>query len=76
MDVLDPRLALITAGVAVVGSDRVRRGVGRGVGYAAAGAMRLGEPVVQAGREIVEEAREVAADGGSTKAGRSRSRSG
>jgi hypothetical protein len=75
MDVLDPRIAAIAAGAAVIGSERVRRVLGRGFGYAAAGAVRAGSPVVNAGRDIVEEARDVAAHDGSTKARRSRAKS-
>jgi hypothetical protein len=75
MDVLDPRLALIVGGVAVIGSERVRKVVGRGFGYAAAGAMKIGGPVVDAGRDIVEEARDVASHNGATKATPSRAKS-
>jgi hypothetical protein len=69
MEVLDPRLAVITGvGAALIGSERVRKTVGRGVGYAAAGAARVGgpiiRPVVSAGREMVDEARVVAAGDG------------
>jgi hypothetical protein len=60
MDVLDPRLAAIAAGAALIGSERVRRTVGRGFGYLAAGAISVGAPVVNAGRQIVDEARDVA----------------
>jgi hypothetical protein len=74
MDVLDPRLAVIAAGVAVVGSERARKVVGRGFGYAAAGVMKIGGPVVDAGRDIVEEARDVASHDGSSKAPASRAR--
>jgi hypothetical protein len=74
MELLDPRLALLGAGVAVVGSARVRRVVGKGLGYAAAGAMKVGGPVVDAGRDIVEEARDVAGDGSpKTRASRTKS---
>lgn len=75
MEVLDPRVALIVGGAAVVGSERVRRVVGKGLGYAAAGVMRVGSPVVGAGRDIVEEAREVATHDGAGKARASRARS-
>jgi hypothetical protein len=60
MELLDPRLGLLSLGVAAVASERVRKGVGRGIGYVAAGTMAATGPVVQAGRDIVEEAREVA----------------
>ena len=64
MEVLDPRLALLGGGVAVVASERIRKGVGRGIGYVAAGTMAVTGPVVRAGRDIVEEAREVASRNG------------
>ena len=60
MELLDPRLALLSLGVAAVASERVRKGVGRGIGYLAAGTVAVTGPVVHAGREIVDEAREVA----------------
>jgi hypothetical protein len=77
MEVLDPRMAVITGvGAALVGSERVRRTVGRGLGYAAAGALKVGEPIVRpvvnAGRDMVVEAREVAKGDG--HAGSSRER--
>jgi hypothetical protein len=77
MDVLDldPRIAGIAAAAAVLGSKRVRRVVGRGFGYAAAGAIRVGSPVVDAGRDMVEEARSVAAHNGSPKTKASRPKS-
>lgn len=79
MEVLDPRLALLATGAALVGSERVRKTVGRGVGYAAAGAMRVGTPVVRpvvdAGRDIVEEARDVASQNGTSRTRSARSRS-
>jgi hypothetical protein len=75
MDVLDPRIAAIAAAGAVIGSERVRRVVGRGFGYAAARAIRVGGPVVNAGRDIVDEARDVAAHDGSSKTRRPRARS-
>jgi hypothetical protein len=70
---LDPRVWLIAGGVALVGSERVRRTVGRGFGYAAAGAMKIGSPVVDAGRDIVNEARDVASPDGKTKSTRAKS---
>ena len=60
MELLDPRLALLGIGVAAVASERVRKGVGRGIGHLAAGTAAVTGPVVHAGRDIVEEAREVA----------------
>jgi hypothetical protein len=49
--------------------------MGRGVGYAASGAMTVGRPVigpvVNAGRDIVEEARGVTSGGRGRKGGRS-----
>ncbi len=64
MDFLDPRLAVLSLAVAVVASEHVRKGIGRGIGYVAAGTMKVGGSVVGAGRDIVEEAREVAAHNG------------
>jgi len=62
MNPFDPRLAVITGlAAAVVSSHRVRAVIGRSAGYAAAGAMKLGSSVVDAGRDIYEEASEVAA---------------
>ena len=75
MDVLDPRIATIAAAGALLGSERVRRVVGRGFGYAAAGAIKVGGPVVNAGRDMVEEARDVATHDRSTKARASRAKS-
>lgn len=67
MQLLDPRLGLLAAGAAVVGSERVRKTVGRGAGYAASGVMKVGGPVVGAGRDIYAEARVVAAGNGARK---------
>jgi hypothetical protein len=67
MDLLDPRLALLTLGVAAVTSERVRKTVGRGIGYVAAGTMTVGGTVAHAGRDIVDEAREVASHNGTAK---------
>jgi hypothetical protein len=75
MEILDPRLAVLSAGVALVASERVRKVVGRGIGYAAAGTMKVGGPVVDAGRDIVDEARHVASPDGKTKTTASRSKS-
>ena len=72
MELLDPRLALVSFGVAAVSSERVRKGLGRGLGYAAAGAMSVGEGVVHAGREIVDEAVDVAAHNGKAASPRAR----
>ena len=80
MELFDPRLAVLAAGVAAVGSERVRRTVGKGIGYAATGAVTVGgpivRPVVNAGREIVQEAREVASGNSSAKPRASRSKAG
>jgi hypothetical protein len=59
---------LIGAGVAVVGSERVRKVVGKGIGYVAAGTMTVGRPVAHAAEDIYDEARHVAAHDGSTRA--------
>ena len=65
MEFLDPRLAVLSLGVAAVASERVRRVIGRGIGYAAAGTVIVAGPVVDAGRDIVAEARDVARHNGS-----------
>lgn len=75
MTILDPRVGLVAAGAAIVGSERVRRVVGRGAGYAAAGIMKVGAPVVAAGQDIYEEARAVADPGGASRSRRSGGRS-
>jgi len=76
MQLLDPRLALVATGLALVGSERVRRTVGRGLGYAASGTMTVAGPVVRpltdTGRDIVDEARDVASREGSRKGRASR----
>jgi hypothetical protein len=63
MELLDPRLSLLAAGAAAVSSERVRKTVGRGLGYAASGAVAVGGPIarplVHAGRDIYKEARSV-----------------
>lgn len=56
----DPRLMVVGAGVAVVASDRARKVVGTGIGYAAAGTMKVGGPVAHAAEDIYDEARRVA----------------
>jgi hypothetical protein len=61
MELLDPRFALLGLGVSAVTSERVRKGLGRGIGYVAAGSITVGESVVHAGRDIFVEARQVAA---------------
>jgi hypothetical protein len=67
MNPFDPRLAVIVGvGTAIVSSHRVRAVIGRGAGYAAAGAMRVSGSVVNAGRDIYEEASDVAASHNST----------
>jgi hypothetical protein len=78
MELFDPRLGMIAAGAAAVSSERFRKTVGRGLGYAASGAIAVGGPIarplVDAGRDIVEEARAVTNGGGSTKSRSSRSK--
>ena len=77
MNPFDPRLAVITGlAAAIVSSHRVRTVIGRGAGYAAAGAMRVGDTVVNAGRDIYEEASDVAAShNGAGKKTKSRAKS-
>jgi hypothetical protein len=78
MELFDPRLGLLAAGAAAVSSERFRKTVGRGLGYAASGALAVGGPIarplVNAGRDIVEEARTVTDGRGSTRARSSRSK--
>ena len=66
MELLDPRVAVLGLGVAALASERVRKGVGRGIGYLAAGTVAVTDPVVHAGRDIVAEAREVASRDGTS----------
>jgi hypothetical protein len=62
MNPFDPRLAVIVGiGTAVLSSHRVRAVVGRGAGYAVAGAVKVGGSVANAGRDIYDEASDVAA---------------
>jgi hypothetical protein len=69
---LDAGVALLVGvGAAIVGSERVRRTIGRGAGFVAGNAMKLGSPVIHAGQDIVEDARDVAAP--HARAGQARS---
>ena len=67
---LDPRFAVLAAGAALVRSERARKTVGKGAGYAVVGAKKVGGPVVRpivyAGRDIVDEARDVASHDGAS----------
>lgn len=76
MNPFDPRIAVIAGiGTAVVSSHRVRAVVGRSAGYVAAGAMKVGDTVVNAARDIYGEASEVAtAQEGKSKKSKSRSK--
>ena len=61
MNPFDPRIAVIAGiGTAVVSSHRVRAVIGRSAGYAVAGAMKVGDTMVNAARDIYGEASEVA----------------
>lgn len=61
MNPFDPRIAVIAGiGAAVVSSHRFRAVIGRSAGYAAAGAMKVGDTVANAARDIYGEASEVA----------------
>lgn len=75
---LDARLGLLAAGVAAVSSERVRKTVGKGLGYAATGAVAVGgpvaRPVMDAGRDILHEARAVAGNSSASATRSSRSR--
>ncbi len=77
MEILDPRLALLTAGTAAVASERVRKTVGRGLGYALAGTIKVAgpvaRPVVAAARDITDEARGVVKEDSSQRRPRRRS---
>ena len=69
MEFFDPRVAVIAGvGGALLGSERVRHVVGQGVGYVAKGVMAVGgpvvRPVVNAGEDIVSEARQTATSNG------------
>jgi hypothetical protein len=64
----DPRVMLVGAGIALVTSERARKVVGRGLGYVAAGTMKLGGPVAHAAEDIYDEARHVAGPDGTTQA--------
>ena len=56
MNPFDPRLAVIVGiGSAVLSSHRVRAVIGRGAGYAVAGAVKAGGTVANAGRDIYDE---------------------
>ena len=57
----DPRIALLAGVTAGIMSPRLRRAVGRGIGYAARGAISVASPFAGAGRDIYASAREVAA---------------
>jgi hypothetical protein len=64
MDMVDPRLAVIAGVGAIIGSGRVRRVVGQGVGHAARAMMTVAGPIVRpvmhASQDIVQEARDTA----------------
>lgn len=64
---LDPRVALLTGGVAAVASPRVRHVVGAGLGYGVIGVRKVGDVVVGTGRDIYGSAREVADHNGAPK---------
>ncbi|MGN6167633.1 MAG: hypothetical protein ACTHQQ_05630 [Solirubrobacteraceae bacterium] len=78
MELFDPRLGLVAAGAAAVSSERVRKTVGKGLGYAVSGAVAVGGPIarplVDAGRDIFDEARTVASSNGPAKSRSSRSK--
>ena len=72
MELIDPRLALIAGvGGAIVGSERVRNVIGRGMGYAAKGVVTVtapvARPVLHAGEDIFDEARNTAKGDGRAK---------
>jgi hypothetical protein len=57
----DPRIALLAGVTAGIMSPRLRRAVGRGIGYAARGVVTVASPFAGIGRDIYDSAREVAA---------------
>jgi hypothetical protein len=57
----DARIALFAGVAAGIISPRLRRTVGRGIGYAARGVMTVGGPFAGTGRDVYDGAREVAA---------------
>jgi hypothetical protein len=75
VELLDPRLALLSLGVAAVTSERVRKNVGRGIGYAAGGAMAVGGSIVGAGRDVADEAIKVASRNDAPRPAASRTKS-
>ncbi len=64
----DPRVMAIGAGAALVASERTRKALGRGIGYVAAGTMKVGGPVAHAAEDIYGEARHVVSHNGTAKA--------
>jgi hypothetical protein len=60
----DPTTTLIVGIAAGIAAPPVRRTVGRGIGYAARGVMAAGAPVINIGRDIYDNARDVASPQG------------
>ncbi len=56
----DPRVAFFAGATAAIMSEKVRHGVGKGLGYGLLGVKKVTAPAVHAGRDIVDEARDVA----------------
>jgi hypothetical protein len=56
----DPRFAILGGVAAGLASERVRRTLGRGLGYAARGVLIVTGPVVGAGRDVYDSARDAA----------------
>jgi hypothetical protein len=66
---------IVGIGTAVLSSHRVRAVIGRGAGYAVAGAKKAGGTMANAGRDIYDEASEVAAaDGTATRKSKARAK--
>jgi hypothetical protein len=63
----DPRFAILGGIAASLASERVRHTLGRGLGYAARGALIVTGPVVNAGRDVYDSARDVARPPTATK---------
>jgi hypothetical protein len=65
---LNPKIALMGGAAAAVASPRVRRLIGRGLGYGAAGVRRTGGAIVHTGSDIYGSARETASARGDGQA--------
>jgi hypothetical protein len=64
---LNPKVALLVGAAAALATPRVRRAVGRGLGYGAAGTRRISGAVAHTGQDIYSSARETAVPGGAAQ---------